>query len=212
MKKSLNVSIDGWNNGEHIPAKFAFGKIPETGHFELGGNTSPAIAWDGAPEGTKSYAIICHDPDVPSVADDVNQEGKFVSTDLPRVNFYHWVLADIPVDITSLAEGVASAGVTPRGKPSGKKDYGLAGLNNYTQWFAGDPDMEGNYADYDGPCPPWNDSIVHHYYFTVYALNTEKLELNEIFDANDVIKAIENHVVAEGSWMGTYSMNPDVEG
>jgi Raf kinase inhibitor-like YbhB/YbcL family protein len=72
--------------------------------------------------------------------------------------------------------------------------------------------MEGNYADYDGPCPPWNDSIVHHYYFTVYALNTEKLELNEIFDATDVIKAIENHVVAEGSWMGTYSMNPDVEG
>lgn len=109
MKKSLTVSIDSWNNGDPIPAKYAFGKIPETGHFELGGNTSPSIAWEGAPEGTKSFAIICHDPDVPSVADDVNQEGKTVPSDLPRVNFYHWALVDIPANVTSLAEGHALA-------------------------------------------------------------------------------------------------------
>ena len=162
MKKSLIVSIDSWKNGEPIPSKYAFGQIPKTGHFELGGNISPSISWENAPEETKSFVIICHDPDVPSVGDDVNQEGKIIPSDLPRVDFYHWVLADIPANIRSLAEGEASSGVTPKGKSPGKKVYGLAGLNNYTQWFEGDVDMGGDYADYDGPCPPWNDSIVHH--------------------------------------------------
>ena len=211
IMKALSVSISSWENGGRIPAKFAFGKIPDEGRFELGGNVSPAIAWNDAPEDTKSYAVICHDPDVPSVADDVNQEGKVVSADLPRVDFYHWVLANIPVEITSLAEGEASQGVTPRGKSPGQKGYGLAGLNNYTQWFAGDPDMEGDYADYDGPCPPWNDSLLHHYYFTVYALNVEKLQLPEVFDAGDVIKAMDGCIIAKGEWMGTYSMNPEIE-
>ena len=211
MKQSLTVSIDSWKNGQPIPSKYAFGKIPETGHFELGGNISPAISWQGAPLGTKSFAIICHDPDVPSVGDDVNQEGKIISADLPRVNFYHWVLADIPADVTSLVEGEASRGVTPKGKTPGKKAYGVAGLNNYTQWFEGDPDMGGNYANYDGPCPPWNDSILHHYHFTVYALDKECLELNELFDANDVLDAIKGHILEEASYMGTYSMNPEVQ-
>lgn len=210
MIKPLNVSINSWKDGGSIPAKFAFGKIPETGRFELGGNISPAISWSGAPEETQSYAIICHDPDVPSVGDDVNQEGKIVSADLPRVNFYHWVLVDIPFDLVCLAEGEASRGVTPRGKSGGKRNYGLPGLNNYTQWFAGDPEMEGKYADYDGPCPPWNDSILHHYHFTVYALDTDKLALNEEFEAAEVIKAMEGRVLAQGGWTGTYSMNPDI--
>ena len=211
MKKSLIVSIDSWKNGEPIPSKYAFGQIPKTGHFELGGNISPSISWENAPEETKSFVIICHDPDVPSVGDDVNQEGNIVPADLPRVDFYHWVLADIPVHITSLAEGEASTGITAKGKASGKKAYGLAGLNSYTQWFEGDVDMGGNYADYDGPCPPWNDSIIHHYHFTVYALDKVSLELNEIFDANDVIKAMEGHILAKDSWVGTYSMNPKVQ-
>ncbi|MBU3013178.1 YbhB/YbcL family Raf kinase inhibitor-like protein [Poseidonibacter lekithochrous] len=211
MKESFIVSIDSWKNGEQIPSKYAFGQIPKTGHFELGGNISPSISWENAPKETKSFAIICHDPDVPSIGDDVNQEGKVIPSDLPRVDFYHWVLADIPVHITSLTEGEASSGVTAKGKSPGKKEYGLAGLNNYTQWFEGDLDMGGYYADYDGPCPPWNDSIVHHYHFTVYALDEVSLELNEIFDANDLIKAMEGHILAENSWVGTYSMNPKVQ-
>ena len=72
-------------------------------------------------------------------------------------------------------------------------------------------DMGGDYADYDGPCPPWNDSIVHHYHFTVYAIDKVSLELKEIFDANDVIKAMEGHILEEASWVGTYSMNPKVQ-
>lgn len=210
MTQELKVGIEGWPSGAPIPSKFAFGKIPQEGRFELGGNTSPRISWSGAPEGTRSFAIVCHDPDVPSVGDDVNQEGKVVPADLPRVDFYHWVLADIPADRQSIAEGEASTKVTPRGKAAGSKPYGVAGLNNYTDWFSGDPDMGGDYADYDGPCPPWNDMRLHHYHFTVYALDVESLGLSGVFGGPEVLAAMEGHVLAKGSYIGTYTMNPDV--
>ena len=51
------------------------------------------------------------------------------------------------------------------------------GINDYTGWFAGDKDMAGNYFGYDGPCPPWNDEILHHYVFTVYALDVPRLDI-----------------------------------
>jgi Raf kinase inhibitor-like YbhB/YbcL family protein len=212
MTQELKVEIDGWEHGAPIPSKFAFGKIPDEGRFELGGNVNPKISWSGAPAGTRSFAIICHDPDVPSVGDDVNQEGKSVSVDLPRVDFFHWVLVNIPVDRQSIAEGEASSGVTPRGKGAGQKPYGVAGLNNYTDWFAGDADMGGDYADYDGPCPPWNDLALHHYHFTVYALDVDRLDLSGKFGGADVQAAMVGHVLAKGSYMGTYSMNPEVTG
>lgn len=94
----------------------------------------------------------------------MNKPGKLVPADLPRVEFFHWVL-DIPADVCGLEEGAASRGITPRGGPVGKTQLGVTGKNDYTGWFAGDPDMAGTYGGYDGPCPPWNDSIVHHYHF-----------------------------------------------
>ena len=210
MKNTLTVKINAWLEDAPIPEKYAFGKIPEEGHFALGGNYSPPILWEGAPDTTQSFVIICHDPDVPSVGDDVNQEGKTVPPDLPRVDFYHWVLVDIPADTSSLAEGLASKGVSPRGKAVGQKDYGIAGVNNYTQWFEGDEDMGGVYADYDGPCPPWNDSIIHHYHFTVYALDIPSLELSGDFGGSEALAAMEGHILAQGCYTGTYTMNPDL--
>ena len=70
--------------------------------------------------------------------------------------------------------------------------------------------MGGNYGDYDGPCPPWNDSIVHHYHFTVYALDVESVNLSGNFMGRDVLKAIEGHVLAKGSYVGVYSLNPEI--
>jgi len=206
----MKLSIKGWEDGAPIPAKFAFGKIPAEGRFEISDNISPAISWSDIPEGTKSFALICHDPDVPSSGEDVNIEGKQVPASLPRVDFYHWVLVNIPTSITKLEEGVASNGVTPKGKMPGAKPYGTAGLNNYTDWFAGDTDMGGDYGDYDGPCPPWNDSIIHHYHFTVYALDTDKIDLPEPFTGPDALAAIEGHVLGKASYMGTYTMNRDL--
>ncbi|HAI31291.1 MAG TPA: phospholipid-binding protein, partial [Thalassospira sp.] len=171
---------------------------------------SPELSWSDIPEGTKSFALICHDPDVPSSGEDVNIEGKEVPASLPRVDFFHWVLVNIPASITKLEEGVASNGVTPKGKMPGAKPYGTAGLNNYTDWFAGDTDMGGDYGDYDGPCPPWNDSIIHHYHFTVYALDTDKINLPEPFTGPDALAEIEGHVLDKASYMGTYTMNRDL--
>ncbi|MEH6452239.1 MAG: YbhB/YbcL family Raf kinase inhibitor-like protein [Psychromonas sp.] len=211
MTKQFTIHIDSWTHGDAIPAKFAFGRPGSDGPFATSDNISPAIAWSDAPEGTRSFAIICVDPDVPSSGEDVNQQGKLVPADLPRVNFFHWVLVNISADVLGLDEGSACSGITPRGKPVGQTSHGLAGLNDYTGWFAGDPDMEGVYGGYDGPCPPWNDSIIHHYHFKVFALNIETLPLQGEFTGQDTLDAMEGHVLASASHMGTYSMNPAVK-
>lgn len=205
------VKTPAFADGAPIPARFAFGQPGTDGPFAIAPNVSPALEWTGAPEGTKSFALICVDPDVPSVGDDVNQEGRTVPADLPRVEFFHWLLADISGDATGLEEGAGSNGVVPRGKAVGKTKVGNAGRNSYTDWFAGDADMEGTYGDYDGPCPPWNDSIVHHYHFEVYALDVATLGLEGAFTAADLRSAMEGHVLGKASVMGTYSMNPAVK-
>lgn len=212
MANSFTVQMDAWLEGAPIPSRFAFGRPGSAEEpFAPSDNISPAIHWSGAPEGTKSFAIICHDPDVPSSGEDVNQHGKQVPADLPRVEFYHWLLVDIPPEVSGLDEGVASHGITPRGEPVGKTNIGITGKNDYTGWFAGDPDMEGTYGGYDGPCPPWNDSIVHHYFFDVYALDVETLNLHGAFHGQDVLNAMEGHILTKASHMGTYSMNPAVK-
>lgn len=209
MTETLTVTIDDWADGKPIPVPNAF-CAPDPNHATMGGNRSPAIGWSAGPEGTASYAIICHDPDVPSVGDDVNQEGKTVPADLPRVDFFHWVLVDIPAGTTSLAGGADSDGVTPKGKAPGGTPNGVRGINDYTAWFEGDPDMGGNYGGYDGPCPPWNDALLHRYIFTVYALNVPSLGFRGVFGGKDALEAMKVHILARGEWAGTYTLNPDV--
>ncbi len=203
----MDFRINSFTNGGRIPEIYAFGAPAEDGPFRTADNRNPHLIWEGQPAGTKSFAIICIDPYVPSKPDDVNQEGKTVPKDLPRVDFYHWVLTDIPAEINEIKEGEASSGVTPRGKEPGRKPYGLEGINNYTDWFQGDKDMEGFYGGYDGPCPPWNDSIYHHYHFKLFALDVETLGLSGNFRGEDVMKAIQGHVLAEAEWVGSYTMN-----
>ncbi len=210
MTASMKLTIEGWNNGDKIPGKFAFAVPDAKEHVALSNNLSPAMSWSDVPTGTRSFAVICHDTDVPSSGEDVNQEGKTVPASLPRVDFFHLVLVDIPANYSSLAEGELSDGVTAGGKTPGKKLYGVTGVNNYTDWFAGDPDMAGDYGGYDGPCPPWNDSIVHNYHFTIYALDVESLGLYGSFTGQDALAAMEGHILASGSFLGKYSLNPDV--
>jgi len=205
------VHIDAWPHGAAIPARFAFGQpgTPDS-PFAPSDNVSPAIRWANAPAGTRSFALICHDPDVPSSGEDVNQAGKVVPASLPRVDFFHWVLVDIPADVSGLDEGAGGRGITARGKRVGATAQGVTGRNDYTGWFAGDADMGGTYGGYDGPCPPWNDSIVHHYHFTVYALDVATLGLQGAFSGQEALAAMQGHVLARASHMGTYSMNPAV--
>jgi Raf kinase inhibitor-like YbhB/YbcL family protein len=206
----MKLWSDSFANGAPIPAAFAFGTHhPET-HVQLSSNRNPHLAWSELPEGTRSLALICHDPDVPSRGDDVNQEGRTVPADLPRVEFYHWVLIDVLPTRASIAEGELADGITPRGKPGPDAADGMRqGVNDYTGWFAGDPDMKGSYHGYDGPCPPWNDTLVHHYHFTLYALDVDRCPVDGEITGASVRAAIDGHVLGEASWMGTYTINPD---
>ena len=208
----LNVTIDEWRDGGEIPGEFAFCVPAEEGHVATAPNRNPTIRWSGVPAGTRSFAIICHDPDAPSAPDNVNKEGLVVPADLPRVDFHHWVLVDIPADATMIAAGADSDGVTAGGKPPGATDHGLRGINDYTAWFAGDEQMAGAYGGYDGPCPPWNDERLHSYVFTVHALDAPSLGLSGEFGGGDALAAMEGHVLAKGSWSGTYTLNPALRG
>lgn len=71
------------------------------------GNRSPHLTWSDAPEGTKSYAITCYDPDAPTGS-----------------GFWHWTVANIPADVTEIAAG----GPIPAGAVEGRTDFGQPGF------------------------------------------------------------------------------------
>lgn len=208
----MKLTSASFADNQPIPSAYAFCAPDPASHVTLSSNRNPALSWSDVPPGTQSLVLICHDRDVPSKADDVNQEGRSIPSDLPRIDFYHWVLVDIAPAAGSIKEGEYSDGVSARGKSGPEAPGGTRqGINDYTKWFAGDKDMGGNYFGYDGPCPPWNDTIVHHYIFTLYALNVDRCPVDGEFTGEDVRKAIAGHVLAEASITGTYSLNPDVK-
>ncbi len=203
----MKLRSDSFNDGEVLDARLALGMPDPDTQATFADNKNPHLAWSELPEGTKSLVLICHDPDVPSVGDDVNQEGKRVPAELPRVDFYHWVLANLDPAAGSIAEGSFCEGFTAKGKEGPEGPEGtLQGINSYTGWFAGDAEMAGNYFGYDGPFPPWNDSILHHYHFTLYATDLEKVELSGPFEAPELLKAIEGHVLDQAKLVGTYTI------
>lgn len=192
-----------------IPQELAFGKPGPGGEpFALAANRNPHLAWSDVPERTRSFALICVDNDVPTRADDVNQPGRHVPASLPRTEFFHWVMIDIPPECRELGKGSCADGVVAHGRkdppgPPGSKQ----GINDFTGWFASDPAMAGDYCGYDGPCPPWNDDLMHHYHFHVYALDVPTLGLSGRFTAADARAAMQGHVLAEAALTGTYTLN-----
>jgi len=204
----MQLTSTSFKDGTRIPACYAAGQPDAATVVTFSDNVSPHLKWTDVPAGTRSFAVICHDPDVPSKGDDVNQADREVPAALPRVDFFHWVLVDLPVTVTELAEAAHSQGFTPRGK-AGPEAVGGArhGLNDYTGWFAGNADMSGEYFGYDGPFPPFNDSIMHHYVFTVYALDVPRLAVEGHFSGAQAIAAMAGHVLARATLTGTYTLN-----
>jgi Raf kinase inhibitor-like YbhB/YbcL family protein len=198
-------------DGQRIPETFAFGAPDAAQHVRLSANRNPHLRWTGVPSATRSLVLLCFDTDVPTRPDDVNKEGRSVPRDLPRTDFFHWVMVDIAPALSEIAAGSASDGITARGKrtptgPAGSRQ----GLNDYTSWFAGDADMDGQYFGYDGPCPPWNDTLLHHYHFVLYATDLPRCPVEGAFTGNQVRKALGAHVLAEAHIIGTDSLNPAV--
>ena len=205
----MKLKIKEFSPNSTIPAEFAFA-IPDIAqHVALSNNKNPTLTWSQAPEQTKSFVLLCVDTDVPSEPDDVNQEDKEISKDLPRCDFYHWVMVDIPKTVNHIAAGSCSIAVVEHGKknPTGPEGS-RQGINDYTQWFNGDEAMHGEYYGYDGPCPPWNDSIIHHYHFILYATDLEHCDVDGAFTGPDVKLAIEGHILGQAEVIGTYSLNP----
>jgi Raf kinase inhibitor-like YbhB/YbcL family protein len=204
----MKLWSDSWANGDAIPGRYAAGKLEAGGGVGFSDNVNPHLAWGELPPGTRSLVLICHDFDVPSRGDDVNKTDREVPADLPRVDFFHWVMVDIPPGRGAIAEGEYSRGFVARGKPGPAASHGARhGLNDYTGWFAGDAQMAGQYFGYDGPFPPFNDSLVHHYVFTLYAVSVDRLAVDGAFTGAQARKALAGVVLGEATLSGTYTLN-----
>ena len=100
---------------------------------------------------------------------------------------------------------IAGGKLNPEG-PSGSRQ----GINDYTGFMADNPELKGDYFGYDGPCPPWNDEIVHHYHFVLYATDLDHCPVEGRFTGTDVLSAIDGHILGEARITGTYALNPDL--
>jgi Raf kinase inhibitor-like YbhB/YbcL family protein len=204
----MELTSSSFDHGEMIPDEFAFATPHDETRVTFSTNRNPHLAWADVPAATRSFVVMCVDSDVPTKPDDVNQEGREVPPDLPRTEFVHWVAVDLPPDLREIPEGEFASGVVPGGQDTTFGPYGCRqGVNDYTGWFSGDPDMDGTYVGYDGPGPPWNDSLVHNYAFTVYALDVDRLAVVGAFTADEVERAMRDHILDQATLTGQYTLN-----
>jgi Raf kinase inhibitor-like YbhB/YbcL family protein len=152
----MKLESDAFKSGEAFPVKFTAD----------GAGTSPALRWETAPEGVKSFAVLMDDPDARG--------------------FVHWILWGIPAEARSLPEAM------PRDlelkEPAGARQ----GVTSWGRERSG----------YWGSAPPAG-SGVHHYTFTLYALDVA-IDLAPGASAKEFRKAIKGHVLAEAKLIGLY--------
>lgn len=186
----LKVEVDRISQDNPIPEQFALCEATPDGKSTAGKNERPSISWSHAPKETKSFAIIMSDPDVPADFSKAGKDGQVVGKDEPRQLFYHWGVVNIPATATRLEGGEE------------KVKYGMPLANDLGKYM---PDAK----QYGGPCPPWNDERLHHYHFTVYALDVAKLDLPANATAKQADAAIKagKHVLSQGEIVGTYTLN-----
>jgi Raf kinase inhibitor-like YbhB/YbcL family protein len=199
----MKITSESFERGHRIPPEFALGA-----QDGFGGNRNPQLAWSESPEGTRSFVLLCIDTDAPTDASLAGKEGVEIPVEHPRGDFVHWAMVDIPAHLREIAAGSCSDGFEPGGKVAPKgPPRARQGLNDYTGWFANDADKRGKYFGYDGPYPPPNDLREHRYFFRLFALDVDRLDVDGDFTAGDVFRAMHGHVLAEASTYGTYTLH-----
>ncbi len=207
----MRLMSECFAEGGPLPERFAFSVLEPSGCTVPGPNRSPPLAWIGLPAGARSMVVTCHDPDALSRSSEAVREDRETPPDSPRLDFFHWLLIDLPPGIGGLAEGASADGVVAGGKRQAQGPSGSRyGLNDYTGALAADETMRGWYYGYDGPCPPRNDAIPHRYTFTAYALATARAPVEGAFQGRELLAAIRPHVLAAGQRTALYSLNPRV--
>ncbi len=163
-KTKFTLTSRAFQHGQPIPRKY-------TGEGE---DVSPPLRWDGVPEGTKEFALICDDPDAPS-------------PDAPGPEpWVHWVLYGISAEVRGLPEGLAR--VERPQEPPGA----LQGRNSWP---------EGENIGYRGPMPP--PGKPHRYFFRLYALS-QPGPTQPGLTKKQLLQQIKDHILAEAVLMGTY--------
>lgn len=209
----MRVSSDSIRDGQTIDPRFALGKADPVDRATFSDNVSPRVAWQDLPVGTRSLVLIMVDPSAPAVRDDVNQPGRTVALEVPRSDFYHWVVIDIDPNLPGFREGEFSTEPVVGGKPGPAGPAGTrCGLNDYTGFLADNPQMVGRYHGYDGPFPPWNDELTHEYVLTVYATDLDRVPVEGSFTGPDVLAAIDGHVLDFASLTWYYRIAPEGTG
>jgi Raf kinase inhibitor-like YbhB/YbcL family protein len=134
-----------------------------------GEDRSPTLHWEGAPSGTRSFALTVFDPDAPTSS-----------------GWWHWAVYNLPASITSLPAdaGNPEAGLLPHG--------------------AGTVHNEVRLLRYAGAFPPAGHGE-HRYFFTVSALDVERLELPEGCTPAMLGIVLRDHVVARAQLVGLSS-------
>ena len=154
---NFEILSNSFKNGDTLPMEQVL-----NAHGCTGSNISPHLKWQNTPEGTKSFALLVHDPDAP----------------MPN-GWWHWLVLNIPKNKTEFQKG---------------ETLNAPMLETITDFETG---------GYGGACPPIGHGI-HHYNFTIHALDVEKLDIDKNTNPNEVEKLVKSHSLASATITALY--------